>query len=262
MDLRSYNREAWDREVAKLNKWTVPVTPKIIQKARRGDWSIVMTPTRPVPRKWFPEPLSELEILCLASGGGQQGPVLAATGARVTVLDNSPAQLAQDRLVAAREKLDVNLVEGDMRDLHMFEDKSFDLIIHPVSNVFVPDVKPVWCECHRVLKSGGSMIAGFCNPIMFLFDPKLEQKGILQVKYSIPYSDLEHVHDPDWQEVYGPDEPLGFGHSLDDLIGGQIEAGFVITGFYEDTFGPEDNMPIARYINSTITTRALKPGSS
>jgi len=31
---------------------------------------------------------------CLASGGGQQGPVLAAAGAHVTVFDNSPRQLA------------------------------------------------------------------------------------------------------------------------------------------------------------------------
>src|SRR5579872_3572064 len=99
MDVRSYNSHAWNRQVEKGDRWTVPVSPETIAAARRGDWQVVLTPTRPVPQDWFP-PLASLDVLCLASGGGQQGPVLAAAGANVTVLDNSPAQLGQDRLVA------------------------------------------------------------------------------------------------------------------------------------------------------------------
>src|SRR6266699_2456015 len=86
-------------------------------------------PTRPVPRALFP-PLAGLDVLGLASGGGQQGPVLAAAGARVTVLDNSPRQLGQDRMVADRDGLSLTTVEGDMASLP-FEDASFDLIFHP-----------------------------------------------------------------------------------------------------------------------------------
>ncbi|MEV5357700.1 class I SAM-dependent methyltransferase [Streptomyces sp. NPDC052693] len=78
-------------------------------------------------------------MLCLASGGGQQGPVLAAAGARMTVLDNSPRQLEQDDTVAAREGLDLRTVLGDARDLSPFPDASFDLIVHPVSNLFIPE---------------------------------------------------------------------------------------------------------------------------
>ena len=71
------------------------------------------------------------DVLCLASGGGQQGPILAAAGANVTVFDNSPAQLRQDELVARREGLSIRTVQGDMRDLSAFADGSFDLIFHP-----------------------------------------------------------------------------------------------------------------------------------
>jgi len=259
MDVREYNREAWDRLVEKKNEWTLPVSREVIEKARRGEWSIVMTPLKPVPRSWFPAFMQGLEILCLASGGGQQGPVLAAAGARVTVLDNSPAQLAQDRLVAEREGLELRLIEGDMRDLSLFEDETFDMIVHPTSNLFVPDVKPVWREACRVLRKGGTLIAGFCNPIMYMFDLKLEQQGILQVKYAVPYSDLEHMHDPDRLEIIGPDEPMEFGHSLEDQIGGQIEAGFVITGFFEDSFVPDEGEVLPNYTSTLITTRALKP---
>src|ERR1700692_3446824 len=102
MDVLAYNRRAWNRRAEKGNRWTVPVGPEVIAAARRGDWQVVLTATRPVPRSWFPE-LTGLDVLCLASGGGQQGPVFAGAGAVVTVLDASPAQLARDRLVAERD---------------------------------------------------------------------------------------------------------------------------------------------------------------
>ena len=101
LDVRAYNRAAWDRQVEQGNRWTVPVTPEQITAARFGAWSVLLTENKPVPREWFP-PLAGREVLCLASGGGQQAPLLAAAGARVTVLDNSPNQLARDRLVAER----------------------------------------------------------------------------------------------------------------------------------------------------------------
>ena len=138
MDIREYNRTAWNKEVERGNKWTVPVSEVMIATAKRGIWGILLTPSKPVPRAWFPD-LEGLDVLCLASGGGQQGPILAAAGAKVTVLDNSPRQLEGDRLVAKRHSLHIALVDGDMADLSMFSEHSFDLIVHPVSNCFVPD---------------------------------------------------------------------------------------------------------------------------
>ena len=101
----AHNRAAWDREVGSGNEWTVPVGPDVIARARAGDWSVVLIGYEPVPRDWFPADLGGAAILGLASGGGQQGPVLAAAGADVTVFDNSPGQLARDDEVAAREGL-------------------------------------------------------------------------------------------------------------------------------------------------------------
>lgn len=83
----AHNRAAWDREVDNSNEWTRPVEPEVIARARAGDWSVVLIGYQPVPRGWFPADLAGVEVLCLASGGGQQGPVLSAAGAAVTVLD-------------------------------------------------------------------------------------------------------------------------------------------------------------------------------
>jgi SAM-dependent methyltransferase len=230
-DIRDYNRDAWDREVTKGNRWTVPVSPEDIARARRGDWDIVLTPTIPVPKDWF-APLAGADVLCLASGGGQQGPILAAAGARVTVLDNSPAQLARDTEVAAREGLDVTTVEGDMLDLGRFPDANFDLIFHPVSNVFVPDVLPLWRECFRVLRPGGVLLA---------------------------YSDLTHLDAAVLRKRYDDLEPLEFSHTLEEQIGGQLAAGFVITGYFEDRYSTSPEDPVPGYMTTCIATRAVKP---
>jgi SAM-dependent methyltransferase len=256
--VREHNRGAWDRQVGHGNPWTIPVGEEEVAEARQGRWQIVLTPTIPVPREWFPD-LASCEVLCLASGGGQQGPILAAAGANVTVLDNSPRQLDQDRLVAARESLAITTVEGDMADLYMFPEESFDLVVHPVSNLFVPDIRPVWKETYRVLRSGGSLLAGFANPIVYLFDLELaDQAGILQVKYPIPYSDLDSLSEEQRRRYVEDGEPFEFGHTLDDQIGGQLEAGFVLTGFYQDGYGGQEDDLLSRYIDSFIATRAVK----
>jgi SAM-dependent methyltransferase len=253
--LLDYNRQAWNRQVERGNRWTVPVGPEEINRARHGDWRIVLTPTKPVPAEWFP-PLVGAEVLCLASGGGQQAPTLAAAGAKVTVLDNSPAQLAQDQLVADREGLAIKLVQGDMADLCVFSDMSFDLIVHPVSNVFAPEIKPVWREAFRVLRPGGAMLSGFMNPVHYLFDFAAMERGELRVAHSIPYSDLESMSVEERARLIAEDSPLEFGHTLADQIGGQLEAGFSLAGFYEDV---DPDSILSRYIPTYIASRALKP---
>jgi SAM-dependent methyltransferase len=255
VDLRSYNRDAWDRMVSRGTCWTVPVGPDEIADARRGEWQVVLTPRKPVPRAWLGDVCGK-DVLCLAGAGGQQGPVLAAAGARVTVFDNSPAQLDQDRRVATREGLAIRLVEGDMRDLSAFQDECFDLVFHPASNSFVDDIRPVWREAFRVLRPGGTLLSGFSNPIVFLFDPDLEQRGVLQLKYRMPYSDITSLTDEERARYTNAGEPLCIAHSLEDQLGGQLDAGFVITGLYEDKHLEGLH---AEYFSGMCATRALKP---
>lgn len=256
MDLLAYNRDAWDRNVQRGDRWTVPVSSDEIAAARRGEWSIVLTPTKPVPRAWLAD-LRGLDVLALAGGGGQQGPILAAAGANVTVFDNSPAQLARDREVADRDGLSITTEQGDMADLSRFARESFDLIVHPCSNCFVPDVRGVWREAARVLRRGGSLLAGFCDPILFATDPEMEKQGIAQFKYAIPYSDLTSLTDEERRRYIDAGEPLAFGHSLADQIGGQCDAGLVIAGMYDDVH-VEDHL-LSKFISCFHATRAIKP---
>lgn len=255
MDIRSYNRDAWNREVeGGESRWTQPVTPEVIAKAKTGEFSILLTENIFVPMDWFP-PLAGADVLCLASGGGQQGPVLAAAGARVTVFDNSPAQLKQDQLVAAREALPIATVEGDAANLSMFADNSFDLVFNPCSTVFMPDVRAVWKECARVLRPGGVLMTGSMNPVHYIFDLYKADEGVLEVAHAIPYSDLTSIPKEDLEEHMEKGLPVEFGHSLTDLLGGQCDAGFMITDMYEDYML---DSPLQKYHPSYIATRALR----
>jgi SAM-dependent methyltransferase len=253
--IAEYNRFAWDQQVYQKNKFTIPVDHETIRKARGGEFAIYLTETLPVPHSWFPDTFNGLDILGLASGGGQQGPILAALGATVTILDNSPSQLAHDNEVAHSEGLIIHTVEGDMRDLSIFSDKSFDLIFHPVSNVFCPEIRPIWNEAHRVLRDGGNLLAGFANPVYYLFGTLLEEQQELKIRYQIPYSDLDAFSEEELAAYMEDGTPLEFGHTLSDQIGGQIDAGFSIIGFYEDIC---PDSPISKYHPSYIATRALK----
>ena len=257
MDHLQHNREAWNRESSAGGEWSIPVSAQTIAAAKGGDWNVILTPLKVVPREWFGD-LKGKRVLCLASAGGQQAPILAAAGAKVVSFDLSDEQLARDAEVAARDDLDLQCVRGDMADLSQFPDDSFDLIFHAVSNVFVPDVEQVWRECYRVLKPKGSLLAGYMNPSFFLFDhDESIRSGRLEVKYALPYAEPESLDEARKVEIEKGGRALEFSHSLTSQIGGQTKAGFVIVDLFEDHW--TDELPFNRYSPSYIATFAMKP---
>ncbi|HEU5483576.1 MAG TPA: class I SAM-dependent methyltransferase [Microlunatus sp.] len=258
MDIVGLNSAAWDKAVeGGENPYTQVVSSKQVADARAGSWAIHLTEQRPVPRAWFP-PLTGLRVLCLAGGGGQQAPILAAAGAEVTLLDGSARQLGQDAFVAERDGLQLRLVHGDMADLSPFDNGSFDLVLNPVSTLFVPDVGSVWRECRRVLADRGVLIAGFMNPDEFVFDPDaLDERDEFVVKYPLPYVEHETLEPTALQARIAAGEMFHFSHTMETQLGGMIDAGFVITGFYEDRRPEEDGNPIRFYLPSTFVVRAV-----
>jgi len=261
LNIRDYNRAAWDKQVEQGNEWTVPVSPEIIANARRGEWGVLLTEQKIVPREWFAArgqtDLRGLDILCLASGGGQQAPTFAAAGAHVTVLDNSPKQLEQDRFVAKRDGLEITTIEGDARDLSMLADESFDLVFHPVSNLFIPEVRPIYREAFRVLRHGGILLAGFMNPAMYLFSyDALDGKEPLTVKHKLPYSDEQALPKAELEKLISEGVPLEHSHTLTDQIGGQLDAGFYLAAMYEDF---HKGVTLSEYMPTYLATRAIKP---
>jgi len=257
LNILEHNRLSWNRQSTEGSLWCTPVDAKTIQEAKKGKWEVILTPLKPVPKSWFGD-IEGKDILCLASGGGQQAPIFASGGGKVVSFDLSEEQLKKDKQVADQNGLILNTLQGDMSNLSVFKDQSFDLIFHPVSNVFIPDVTIVWKECFRILKTGGSLLSGFMNPVFFLFDPdEAEKTKELKVKYKLPYSDIEHLDEKRKQELIDQKTAIEYGHSLDDQIGGQIKVGFSITGFYEDWWDDEATL-VNKYSPTFIATKATK----
>jgi hypothetical protein len=130
-------------------------------------------------------------------------------------------------------------------------------VFHPCSNCFVPQVRPVWREAFRVLRPGGVLLAGVVNPALYLFDDALAEKGELVVRHAVPYSDLASLTEEERRRYTDKGEPLVYGHTLEDQIGGQMDARFVLTGLYEDR---DPSHPLAKYLPVYLATRAVKPG--
>ncbi len=252
------NEAAWDKQALLQQPWSRPVSTEIIQSAKKGEWEVHLT-QKPLSESWLPKNIQNKDILCLAAAGGQQAPVLAAAGAHVTVVDISDKQLEQDRQVAKRDDLALKTIQGDMSDLSQLKDASFDYIVHPISNLYVPDLKPVWHECYRVLRKGGVLLSSFYNPVLFVFakDEALSEKGLLKPVHALPYADTECLQQDALNQRIENQDALAFGHTLTSQINGQLEAGFVLSGFDEDEH-PSPRFLIEKYMKTMIATRAVK----
>ncbi len=249
MDYQEINAKTIDRWVEEGWEWGKAISHEVYEDAQKGKWDVWLTPTKPVPHRWFGE-LRGKKVLGLASGGGQQIPVFSALGAECTVLDYSEKQLESERMTAERDGYSVRIIRADMTKPLPFSDGEFDLIFHPVSNCYVEKVKPIFQECFRVLKPGGILLGGFDNGVNFMINS--DEKLIVN---SLPFNPLQN---PEQMKFLVEDDGgVQFSHTLEEQIGGQLEAGFRLTDVYEDTNGTgylhELNIP------TFWATRAVKP---
>ena len=248
MNYQDINAVTIDRWIEEGWEWGVPISHDTYVKALAGEWDMLLTPTKFVPHSWFGE-LRGKKVLGLASGGGQQMPIFAALGAECTVLDYSEKQLESERVVAAREGYEIEIIRADMTKPLPFADEAFDLIFHPVSNCYVEEVKPIFKECARILKHGGILLSGLDNGVNYLVDD--DETMIVN---TMPFNPLKN--EANRKQLEESDCGMQFSHTVEEQIGGQLEAGLMLTHIYEDTNGEgrlhEMNIPCF------LATRAVK----
>ena len=244
------NARTIDRWIAEGWEWGKPIDHAAYERALSGEWDVLLTPLKPVPHEWFGD-LRGKRVLGLASGGGQQMPIFAALGADCTVLDYSEAQLESERMVAAREGYEIEVIRADMTQPLPFEDGAFDLVFHPVSNCYVREVEPIWRECGRVLKDGGVLLSGFNNSFVYALDN--DERMVVN---KLPFDPL--VHPEQMKQLEDVEGGVQFSHTMDEQIGGQLQAGFTITDLYED-YDAEGGL-CEHHVPGYMAMRAVKGG--
>jgi SAM-dependent methyltransferase len=227
----SHNRRAWDRLADAGAALAQPAADRAFDDPR--SW---LGGGGPAERAWIPAMLDGLEVLCLAAGGGKHGPLYAAAGARVTVVDVSQTMLALDRAVARERGIDLEIVEGSMDDLDVLGTARFDLVVHPVSTCYVPDVAAVFRAVSRVTRPGGLYVSQHKSPASLQASLAPGAGGAYEV-----------VHPCDAAAPLPPVPPsrlresgtLEFVHPLEAILGGICRAGFTI----EDVCEPDHRSP-------------------
>ena len=227
MDYQDINAATIDRWIEEGWEWGIPIDHETYRRALEGDWNVLLTPTKPVPHGWFGG-LRGRKLLGLASGGGQQMPIFAALGADCTVFDYSERQLESEKMIAEREGYNIRIIRGDMTKPLPFADGEFDIIFHPVSNCYVREVRPIWKECWRVLKPGGILLSGLDNGINYIVD-----NDCREIVNRLPFDPL--TNEAQRRQLEDDDCGIQFSHTLEEQIGGQLEAGFTLLSLYEDT---------------------------
>lgn len=248
MNYQDMNAATIDRWIEEGWEWGIPISHEDYEKALAGEWNMLLTPTKPVPHGWFGE-LKGKKVLGLASGGGQQMPFFAALGATCTVLDYSNKQLESERMVAQREGYSIEIIREDMTKPLPFEDETFDLIFHPVSNCYVKEVKPIFKECARILKKGGVLLSGLDNGVNYLVDD--DETMIINTMPFDPLANEQHR-----RQLEESDCGMQFSHTVEEQIGGQLEAGLMLTHIYGDTNG--EGRLHEMNIQCYFATRAVK----
>lgn len=248
------NRQAYDRMVLSKHFLTQPVSSEELAQ-----------PLATLDAKgWLGGSIRGWNVLCLAAGGGRQGPLYCAAGANVTVLDISPAMLELDRQVSAELGINYKIIQGEMTDLSMFRPDEFDLVAHPVSTCYVSNIEPVFNQIAKVLRPSGLYVSQHKQPMNLQASLELVhgryavETPVGHIAKSLSIGQSSPLREPDTVE---------FAHSLDAILGGICRAGMTIEAVSEPDHAKLDSEPgsmghRSRFIRPYLRIKARKQADS
>ena len=219
------------------------------------------------PLGWLGKSIHRKEVLCLAAGGGRQSALYASAGAIVTVVDLSPAMLELDRQVARERKLSIRAIQASMDQLNMLDNDSFDIVIHPVSTCYLPDVVPVFREVSRVLRTGGIYVSQHKSPVSLQTTSQVNANA--NAKYSLEHTYYRAEPIPESISPNATSRRLRergaveYLHRLEQLIGGICRAGMSVEDLIEPVHADESAESgsfgdRARFVAPYIRIKAIK----
>jgi SAM-dependent methyltransferase len=163
--------------------------------------------------------VNKLDVLDAGCGHGWYADWLAHHGARVVAVDRSAAMVA---LAQARVGDRAQIIQGDVSDLRdVLADESFDLVLSSLVLHYLADLSPVFAECARLLRPGGTLVFSTHHPVH-------EQTGILDPGYL-----KAELIEEEWGWL--GEKMRYYRRPLRDLTDPLADAGFVIERICEPT---------------------------
>lgn len=230
--IRENNRKVYDSMAAAKSPLCRPATDKELA-----------SPLQTVDGcGWLGSSIAGKHVLCLAAGGGRQSSLYAEAGAVVTVVDISGAMLELDRQVALAKGYHFRLIENSMESLPMLRDGEFDIVIHPVSTCYVPNVSPVFREVGRITRPGGLYISQHKQPVSLQSSLDPNERGNYEIENRYYRTSPVPPANSDSKNAQRLREKgaIEFVHRWEQIVGGICRSGFVIEDLTEPMHGQEN----------------------
>ncbi len=277
MDYTKINAETIDRWIEEGWQWGQPIDTETYRKAQKGEWSVLLTPTKPVPLEWFGESFMAGELRKSAqsaestdfrkSGEVIAGDAVCEAGKAGETCESTPTQPLRGLKI-------LGLAAGGAQQMPIFAALGAECTVMDYSP------KQIESEIQFASQQGYSIDA-ICGDMTKPF-PFADSSFDL-IFHPVANCYVEEVQ-PIWNECYrvlkrggrllagldnginfivGEDQrsiefslpfnPLKdkklyellqkdncgvqFSHTLEEQIRGQIQAGFCLKDLYEDTNG-------------------------
>ncbi|HEV7200571.1 MAG TPA: methyltransferase domain-containing protein [Candidatus Limnocylindria bacterium] len=173
----------------------------------------------------LPDDLHGKDVIELGCGTAYVSAWLARRGARVTGIDNSPAQLETARRLQTEHGLDFPLLLGYAEQVPL-PDASFDLAISEYGAAIWADPYAWIPEAARLLRPGGDLIFLGNSVLVMLSVPDLEADGPATDRLLRPQFEMHRFEWPD-------EDSVEFHISHGDMIRLLRDSGFEVLDLVE-----------------------------
>jgi len=194
------NRAYWDTQAARYvahgeESWAT-------DEPRWGIWGIPEADLH-----LLPDDLAGKDVIELGCGTAYVSAWLARRGARVTGIDNSPAQLETAHRLQREHDLEFPLLLGNAEQVP-FPDASFDFAVSEYGAALWADPHRWIPEAARLLRPGGELMFLTNGLIAMLCVPDTEAEGPATDRLRRPYFGM---HRQEWPDSEGVEFHLGYG---------------------------------------------------
>lgn len=174
-------------------------------------------------------------VLDLGCGSGEHALAFSRKGAKVACLDISPKCLEVTSEKAGREGLRIEVIQGSISDLRMFEGRQFDIVFSSSSMHYVENINDVFRQVMELLKSDGIFLLSVVHPFYTATYPLADYRNVDKyATFGLRYFNRQvRKYIPPWAKYCTVNHCISYHHTLEDYFNALRTAGFDVESITE-----------------------------